>query len=184
MKFQRILLSLDLSDRSNNAIDTCLQLIDNSRGTIVLAHVLELSRITPPTDLGTGGANLIDKWRSQHLEDVTEILDQVRKNHFQKIKTEIAIITPTGRSTAKALASCAEEESCDLIIMASRKNKKLKRLVAQTALQKVINLASCPVLAVPESVESRNNILQTLKTIEDSQPIVSNEKSGGFSFLL
>jgi nucleotide-binding universal stress UspA family protein len=73
------------------------------------------------------------------------------------VTAEFASVEMTTRGTADAIAQFARDERADLIVAGTRGNSRLVRLLVGSVTRRLLELAPCPVLAVPpadEDIES------------------------------
>jgi len=62
---------------------------------------------------------------------------------------QTAVTVATGDAVSK-IVEAAEEQKTDLIVMSTRGHRGLTRLLLGSVAEKVVRLAPCPVLTIPE----------------------------------
>lgn len=95
-------------------------------------------------DLNLTGIKNIDAVLDSESSKAIAVIKDTAKAEGALIKTRLE-----EGDVHKKIVEVAEEERCDLIIMGAHKMKKgLKKLFSNNIVEKVINLAPCPVLVV------------------------------------
>jgi nucleotide-binding universal stress UspA family protein len=69
------------------------------------------------------------------------------------VAVEFASVEMTVRGTADAIAQFARDEDADLIVAGTRGNSRLVRVLVGSVTRRLLELAPCPVLAVPPADE-------------------------------
>ncbi|WP_320175259.1 universal stress protein [Maridesulfovibrio sp.] len=139
MIFKKILIPVDDSKHSENAISYGASLAEMSGGKLIVLHCHR------PVPTGLGEPNFqkaIDNATRESyaiLEQKTAFLKDKNINHEEKI---------IGGSTAKAIKTVADTEKCDLIIMGSKGKSDLEGLVIGSVTHKVLHTAEIPVLVI------------------------------------
>jgi nucleotide-binding universal stress UspA family protein len=141
-QFETILVPVDFSDHSREALDTAIQIAHLFGSTIHLLHCyhIETAGISPYGIVMPSGyyADLRDA-AEKRLDDWHEIVSS------EGIKSE-SILSTNSPSLATNLA--AEEVEADLIVMGTRGLSGLKHAVLGSVAERVVRLAPCPVLTV------------------------------------
>ena len=139
MVFTKILIPVDNSKHSDNAVSYGASLAEMSGGKITILHCHR------PVPTGLGEPNfqkaIDDATRESYaiLETKTALLKDRKVDYDEKI---------IGGSTAKSIKTVAETEGCDLIIMGSKDESDLEELVAGSVIHKVLHIAECPVMII------------------------------------
>ena len=141
-RFETILVPVDFSDHSKEALDTAIQMANLFGSTIHLLHCyhIQTAGISQYGIVLTSGyyADIRDAAEKQ-LDDWREILSN------EEIQSE-SILSADSPSLAISLA--AEEIEADLIVMGTRGLSGLKHAVLGSVAERVVRLAPCPVLTV------------------------------------
>ena len=141
-RFETILVPVDFSDHSKEALDTAIQVAHLFGSTIHLLHCyhIQTAGISPYGIVLPSGyyADLRDA-AEKRLRDWHDILSK------EGIKSE-SILSADSPSLAINLA--AEEFKSDLIIMGTRGLSGLKHAMLGSVTERVVRLAPCPVLTV------------------------------------
>jgi nucleotide-binding universal stress UspA family protein len=133
-ELRRILFCTDFSDYSNRALDYALCLAADYSSDLTFVHVLDTSAFAP-----VRGTKAMTKARTD-LEKL--IPADTQKGH------KIAITVRTG-SPYKEIVQLASEEKADLVVMGVRGHNAVDLAVFGSTTYRVIQLGTCPVLAVP-----------------------------------
>jgi nucleotide-binding universal stress UspA family protein len=135
--FERILLAVDGSPRSERTIPVALDLAGRYSSKVSVVHVREFERYEgDDVDLGPPipAEQLVDRVVSTFQEAGIAATGSVRR------------VSP-GR-TAEMIVDVADEAEADLIVMGTRGMSEIRSLLLGGVATKVVNRASCPVLLV------------------------------------
>ncbi|MGG1572167.1 universal stress protein [Fictibacillus sp. NRS-1165] len=150
MKYEKILVALDGSEGSQQALEHGIELAKNLGVELTLAHVLNETPY-PLYGEGYSMAAYQDSIEQEVRQAATmekshgeELLAKARDavpETFISVKTELL-----EGEAARSICSYATTHDMDLIIMGSRGLSGFKRLVLGSVSQRVLSEASCPVL--------------------------------------
>jgi nucleotide-binding universal stress UspA family protein len=142
VELKRILVPVDFSEPSREALQFALSLAKPFRGTIRLLHVVQAFAMPPDVEvvhqaafaeaLNQGATKSLDKWRE-------EVAD-----HGQ-VEAELRVGTPY-----KEIVEAAGENNADLIILGTRGRTGLAGMLIGSTAERVVRHAACPVLVVRE----------------------------------
>ena len=141
-RFETILVPVDFSDHSKEALDTAIQIAHLFGSTIHLLHCyhIQTAGISPyGIVLPSGYYADIRAAAERHLNDWYEMVSN------EGIQSE-SILSVDSPSIAINLA--VEEVEADLIVMGTRGLSGLKHAVLGSVAERVVRLAPCPVLTV------------------------------------
>jgi len=141
-RFETILVPVDFSDHSKEALDTALQIAQLFGSTIHLLHCyhIQTAGVSPyGIVLPSGYCADIRDAAEKRLSDWHAIVSK------EGIKTE-SILSVDSPSSAINLA--AGEIDADLIVMGTRGLAGLKHAMLGSVAERVVRLAPCPVLTV------------------------------------
>ncbi|TWT91266.1 universal stress protein [Stieleria varia] len=140
---QKTLVPIDFSDLAYDALERALEITDPD-GYVDVVHVLP---ILSAMELGYLYGNLTDDSRIAH---VTKILkERFAAVKYDRVELHIAIGDPGSH-----IAELAKQLKTDLIVIPSHGYGFLKHLLLGSTAERVIRLATCPVLVLRESSES------------------------------
>ena len=141
-RFETVLVPVDFSDHSREALDTAIQIAHLFGSTVHLLHCyhVQTAGISPyGIVLPSGYYEDIRDAAAKRLSDWSELLSK------EGIETE-SILSADSPSTAINLA--ATEIQADLIVMGTRGLSGLKHAMLGSVAERVVRLAPCPVLTV------------------------------------
>jgi len=138
MAFKKILCPIGHEENSQAAFAAAVKLARESRGTLYLLHVIPL-----PNSIAAEAVLLAD-----------------REGAEQKLQKLAAQVPPgIGRTVivkfghpAKEIAETARRMGADLIVMGTQGRSAMARLFQGSVAKKVLELAPCPVLALPAGI--------------------------------
>ncbi len=134
--YRKILIALN---GSKDALDQGLRLAQEEKCWVTVVKVI------PPNegDLDlTGIKNIGDAINGGATREINEVRDVASKERML-VKTRLE----EGRVSEK-IVEVAQDENCDLIVMGSEKRGWFDRIFGEKTVEKVIDMAPCPVLVV------------------------------------
>jgi nucleotide-binding universal stress UspA family protein len=140
---QRILVPIDFSEHSKNALKYAIPFANRFRASIDLIYVVEPTIY--PADFSfsqIGFPNVEEELRNRGSDELDNL-----------IKNEIAGVVPARKvvRTGKPffeINQYADEESIDLIIIATHGHTGMEHILFGSTAEKVVRKAPCPVLVV------------------------------------
>ncbi len=136
--FKTIVLALDGSEGSRRAIPLAVELAKRDRANIVIAHVEQ-------DVAGKGGGPV----PATEDEIQAEIRAQAKKLSAEGIETSVEMRNIMLGGPAHGIERIADEANADLIVVGTRGQSAVAGLLLGSVTQRLLHLASCPVLAVP-----------------------------------
>lgn len=134
---EKVVVPIDYSDESFQALDTALDLVEGP-GHVHVIHVL------PDLSLEEFGV----AWEA--IEDQTRIGEaekalgkRLADSKYEGLNVKIAVGSP-----AEEIAAFCQELGADLIVMPSHGRTGLKHLLLGSVAERVTRLAHCPVLVL------------------------------------
>ena len=137
--FGTIVLAVDGSEPSDRAVEYAGRLAKESGSRIVAVHVKEIMAGRAAGPVHVDEDEILDKVREQikHLND-------------DGIKAELQVTSSMTGGPAHIIADAAEKESADVIVTGTRGHTALAGVFLGSVAQRLLHLASCPVLVVPD----------------------------------
>ncbi|HEY4760612.1 MAG TPA: universal stress protein [Thermoguttaceae bacterium] len=132
-----IVVPIDFSDNSFRALDTSLELVDDPRHL----HVIHVLPIITPNEPGVIWEMIDDQSRITHASDAL-------KNKLTARKADGSQIIIRFGDPGHQIVDYAQEIHADLIVISSRGQTGLTRLLMGSVAEKVVRLAHCPVLVL------------------------------------
>ncbi|MBP1686634.1 MAG: uspa protein [Deltaproteobacteria bacterium] len=145
MAIKRILVPIDFSKDSLDALTYATQFAASFGADVTLLHVVEPIYYAAPTDIYTANANiaaLLEQQRRVAETQLGRIASSLEKKG-QRVRAAIK----TG-AASKVIVDSAKKERADLIIMATHGRTGLAHMFMGSVAEKVVRSAACPVLTV------------------------------------
>jgi len=136
--FKTIVLALDGSDGSRQAIPVAVELAKRDGARIVIAHVEQ-------DVIGKGGGPII----ATEDEIQAEIREQAKKLSADGIETSVEMRNIMLGGPAHAIDEIADEAQADLVVMGTRGHSPVAGLLLGSVTQRLLHISKRPVLAVP-----------------------------------
>jgi len=138
--FGKIVWATDGSGAANRALTCARELVEQSHGTLIVIHVKELM-------IGRAGGYPVFADEDQIEARVHEQFDQLKD---AGVDASLHVITEAGGNPAHAIADAAEAEGADVIVVGTRGHGPVAGLLLGSVTQRLLHIAHCPVLAVPD----------------------------------
>ena len=147
MKFDRILLTTDLSDESLRAFAPLASLAKGQNAAVTLLHVVEDAPITPR---GAGFAAPISlPGAEQDVRRAEEWLAARAGNALAGLPVEVTVVRAA--NVGEAISAYAAEHGFDLIAMATHGRTGFRALIMGSVAAAVLRHADRPVLVFPRA---------------------------------
>jgi len=150
LPIQRILVPIDFSVHSKNALRLAIPLAEQFGATLRLIYVVEPT--VYPADLGFGQVVL------------PEVEEELRERGFSELKALMAAeigerarasaTVRTGKPHQEILFE-AEQQKIDLIVVASHGHTGVEHILFGSTAMRIVRLATCPVLTVRPQAQQR-----------------------------
>ncbi|KVH40444.1 universal stress protein UspA [Burkholderia cepacia] len=147
--YSNILVALDGSDTSSRALDAALTLAAETGARLTPVYVVDF--LVPAYDMyGYDPSILVDAFREEGLR-VTE--DAARRLKARDVAgtPQISNVEPAGEDIPRRIVRLADETGADLIVMGTHGRRGFQRLFLGSVAERVLRLATCPVLMIPAS---------------------------------
>ena len=151
--YKKILVALDGSEPSNNALEHAVNIATNFKAKLVLLAVVQRVMIPIFPDEGFGGVPLsAAKDMAQYQEKMREIYQSVLDDAMIQLKTEhpglmVEAVLKEGRPSA-TIVDQAENDGVDLIVMGSRGIGGYTGWILGSTSRRVVDSCTKPVLIV------------------------------------
>ena len=132
-----IVVPVDFSDESLEAIDTALHLAGSAKPLHVIHVLPELSPLEPG-----------EVWETINEHSRTEHAEKALHKHLSNPKYEGVTIEILFGDPGHAIAHRAEELGADLIVLPSHGRTGLAHQLIGSVAERVVRLAHCPVLVL------------------------------------
>ena len=144
LKVKRILVPIDFSNLSKDALPYARLLAEVFSAEIVLGTVIEQYPIAPPYGMEVSAQFVVPMMRAARAE-LEAIADELRQLTDVKVKVKVSAGTPF-QELCNIAAGCA----ADLIVLTTHGYTGLKRMLIGGTAERVVRHARCPVLVVRE----------------------------------
>jgi nucleotide-binding universal stress UspA family protein len=149
--FSKILVGIDGSEYSRNAVNYALDLAAKDGSELFLLAIVP-SKVHHGDSSGVFGMvspSYFDEYKKEAEKWFEEIINHINKettiDTSTKVKSEV-ITTPF--STPASILNYAEERDVDLIVIGTRGNSGLKKMLLGSVASDVVTYSYCPVLVV------------------------------------
>jgi universal stress protein A len=146
MKFRRILVPTDFSDRSLRALDYAIDFARPSNAELRIIHVVEPIR---HTRLISDVSELLENRRTEAAEELAK-LEKETKQRYRNCRSEVHFGVPF-----EVIANVAKKSEADLVIIATHGHTGLSHMFLGSVAERVVRVAQCPVLTVRVAEGSR-----------------------------
>jgi nucleotide-binding universal stress UspA family protein len=136
--FNTIVLALDGSEGSRQAIPVAATLAQQDGARVVIAHVEQ--------DVVGKGGGPIPATEDEIQAEIRKQADELSKDG---IETGVKMRNVMLGGPAHAIAEIADEEDADLIVAGTRGHTAIGGLLLGSVTQRLLHIARCPVLVVP-----------------------------------
>ncbi len=140
--YKRILCTLDGSPLSEQALPHAKAMAKAFDATLILLRVVEIPPLPVLPELAPVEIELLPQLQEEAQKYIQGKVDELRKEGYT---AEGDVVE--GRS-AEAIADYAGDHNIDLIVMATHGRSGLSRWAFGSVAERVLRLASCPVLLV------------------------------------
>ena len=153
MKIRRILVPIDFSDHSREALKVAYDLASQTGARTMLLHALEpIYFAGAPRGQAYDGPITMEQFRD--AEDAMARLVESESGR----KTPVSGKVVSG-SAADEILKTAESSDADLIVMSTHGRSGLSRAILGSVAEKVLRGASCPVLTTrPVDIDAENAV--------------------------
>ncbi|MGH7820477.1 MAG: universal stress protein [Candidatus Binatia bacterium] len=143
--FKQILVPVDFSPPSREALDYAVALCRLGGAGVVLIHVIETIQYATPADLFGASANLGMLEEEQRRVAERELARVAARLTKRRIRTRTVIATG---SPAQTIVNAARRLKVGLIVMATHGRTGLTHLLMGSVAEKVVRTSACPVLTL------------------------------------
>lgn len=148
-KITKILVGIDGSDSSLNAATYAIDLSKRFNSEIFLLSIVP-SKVHHGDSSGVFGMvspSYLNDFKKESERWFNEIINQIKDDSEIKERIKSDVIT-SPFSTAASILNYAEERNIDLIIIGTRGNSGLKKMLLGSVASDVVTYSYCPVLII------------------------------------
>ena len=139
--FKQILWATDGSEHADRALELAKSLASQNGAKLVAFHSVEREG-----GAGSRGAFTEDANEGEHQG---KLRAQVKELSEQGVQAELKMVDGGPGGPAHNIADAAKEIGADLIVVGTRGHTAFHGLLLGSVTQRLLHIASCPVLAVP-----------------------------------
>lgn len=132
---QRVVVPIDFSDESYSAVDVALELTTDPH----YVHIIHVLRDFSPAEPGVVWGEISDENRASHVRELII-------NHLSDPRYAGITVAVEAGDAGYRIADHARKIHADLIVMPSHGRTGVPRLLVGSVAERVLRLASCPVL--------------------------------------
>lgn len=147
MKVQRILVPVDFSEFSENALAYAIELSNLFGATLDVIHVHPLTVYAAPPLLPA--PTLIGQFREDTERALRQFLDDFGQKHGVEVSGKVVDGAPHVE-----IVRLSEELGADLIVMGTHGRTGVRHALMGSVAERVVRMASVPVLTVPKRVQA------------------------------
>ena len=139
--FEKILVPLDSSEHSKNALEKAIQIAKKFESEITLIHVYSLEGVP---------FSITSTFYEGYLKDIRNFGNAILVHGLKQVESEgvnVETFLIKGH-VVKEIIRVAKERKFDLIVIGARGLSTIKEIFLGSVSHGVINHASCPVLVV------------------------------------
>jgi len=145
--FRRILVATDFAESAERALRCGVQLARRHGAELILLHVYMDLPAYP--EITAGQVEAIYEEQRRWIEDALE--RRARAARAEGLLARALLKTGPAAST---IAETASEEDVDLVVVGTHGRSGLDRLIVGSVAERVVRLASCPVLVVKTAAKA------------------------------
>lgn len=142
-EIKNILVPVNFSEASNNALQTAIAMCKRHNATLHLVNVLESELLVPMAGMQVPATGIVAELELSREENLANMADAIQRNHGLSCRyyTEAGFIP-------YVICAKAEELDCDLVVTGTAGTKVKKIMRADNAMA-ILKNCSIPVLIVP-----------------------------------
>ena len=145
--FKKVIWATDTSEQADRALEYARTLAADSAGELLVLHCIEL---TLPGK-GPGGRYPVHADEDDEREKLHR---QVAELSSDGVKATLQIETASVGEAARVIADVAKDAGADVIVVGTRGRTTFAGLLLGSVTHRLLHIAPCPVLAVPQPHDS------------------------------
>ncbi len=165
--YSHILVALDGSDTASRALDTALQLAADTGAELHPVYVVDIPILAFDTP-GYDPSLLLDAYRAEGERVIATTLSQMTRRGV-KGNPRVVEVEPPSEDVAHRIELAARESHADLIVMGTHGRRGVSRMMLGSVAERVLRLATCPVLMIPARAASPSPAGAGTQTTEETQ---------------
>jgi nucleotide-binding universal stress UspA family protein len=154
MQIKRILVPVDFSAHSLQALDYAVDLSKPFKAQLMVLHVVEPIYYEVPDFAGAAGAAMAGVFDDLHRTAHEQLVRLTQL--YAKRRVTLRALLQTG-TAHESIADTAKQLKADLIVMATHGRTGLTRLLIGSVAERVVRTATCPVLTLRAGQKPRRS---------------------------
>jgi nucleotide-binding universal stress UspA family protein len=151
--YKRILVAVDGSPISNQALTSALQMAKDSGGEVLLVHVVdELAYLTGYDQFGGYSGALIRVMKESGAKVLKDAMDIATA---AGVKADNLLFDNFGARLGETMADVAKRWNADLIVVGTHGRRGIGRLLLGSGAEQIIRLAPVPVLIIRDEAATK-----------------------------
>lgn len=146
IRLRRILVPIDFSEHSKNALTYAISFAKHFGAELILVYVVEPTIY--PADFSFGQVAMPDLEKEMRQRGTEELENLVKTSIAEEVSAKTKVCT--GKPFLEIIKT-AKEEKVDLIIIASHGHTGVEHILFGSTAEKVVRKAPCPVLSLRPS---------------------------------
>ncbi len=144
--YQRIIVPVDGSETSNHALATAIGLAKESKGRLLVVHVVEeLAYLTGYDQFGGYGGDLIKIMRETGIGILAKAVESARA---EGVEVEQMLYDQLGERLPEVVAQEAKRWNADLIVVGTHGRRGVGRILLGSGAEHIVRMAPVPVLVI------------------------------------
>ncbi|SFH12661.1 universal stress protein [Pedobacter insulae] len=162
----KIIVNVDYSGSSLNAVNTAIQMCKRHRAELHLLYLVDASNFPPLEDEAGPGSTFNDQLFKEELVVFMDLADSIRTSYGVK-----CTLHHDTNNTSSSICEKARELDCDLIIHPVETDNRFFRYLFHSSSYRIFKQAPCSVLTVPaeKTFDCFNNILFPVRPEKDTK---------------
>jgi nucleotide-binding universal stress UspA family protein len=145
LPIKKILSPTDFSDPSIEAMEVASELALHFSAELIVIHVVAPIPVVPSAHMSPTAFNVPAYQQQMEMSAIKIMEEQIENRVSEEISVRTVVVLG---DPANQIVTTAEDEQVDLIVIATRGQTGLKRLVFGSVAEKVVRLAARPVLTI------------------------------------
>ncbi|MCB0338083.1 MAG: universal stress protein [Bdellovibrionales bacterium] len=148
MHFDTVLVTTDLSEDSFEAFDFAAYQAKTENSRVVLLYTTNSWEIPPALARHIPNSETLQTYQDDLKVELNDKLSVIAQERFHGVKVDTMVVI-SSRPASEEIVSVADKINASLIVIASHGRGAVGQMFLGSVVDKVIKLASCPVLVIP-----------------------------------
>ncbi|MFN8347392.1 MAG: universal stress protein [Spirosomataceae bacterium] len=164
LNIQKILVPVDFSEASLNALQTAVAMSKRHQAALVLVHIINPDSVLVFQE----GGLIFDIGTDDYINRMSQKLEHLAEQTQSDTEQPCTGLVQSG-ATVESIVKTAEEEGVDIIVMGAHEVSGLREFLIGTTAYSILKHAHCPVLTVP----AEGRWIDFTKIIFPVRPVIS-----------